>query len=303
MRTMSHQYLATAFFTDEYINKILSENSIDDSGYNSDILYFENDKTEIYTENIDTVTVQADAQDYINEGYEHLEDGIYLKEVSGKSYRGYVMLVSDPKRVKVSDTSQQYSCGESVMTMTQNAGAIAGINGGAFRDGIKYDSNGGIPAGIVIEDGKLISPAEDDESVYNLIGLNNQGVLVLRHCTAEWAVENNIVNAVTFAPFLIVNGEGLVKNGTGGWGIAPRSAIGQRETGEILFLVIDGRQPNWSMGCDLDVLQEVMLNEKAYNASMLDGGSSTAMVYNGEYINRPSLGHERKINNCFVIMP
>ena len=38
-------------------------------------------------------------------------------------------------------------------------------------------------------------------------------------------------------------------------------------------------------------------------SAMLDGGSSTAMVYNETYINKPCLGHERWINNAFVVMP
>ena len=35
---MSHKYLATAFFSDEKIAKVLAENSVDDSGYDSEIL-------------------------------------------------------------------------------------------------------------------------------------------------------------------------------------------------------------------------------------------------------------------------
>ena len=379
MRTMSHKYLATAFFSDEYIDGIMKANEIDDSGYDSDILDFsgkdnetepeteppapESDpavmpdpeteteaapetepdipeetdpETEIseetepetesetipetepeteaetekkppssYSQETDEIPeLPADAEgDYISEGYEMLEDGLYVKEVSGLTWRGYVMLIEDPMRVKLVDTSMQYTCGENVMTMTKNAGAVAGINGGGFQDGANYDSNGGTPAGLLIEDSKIVYPLEIDDTVYNMIGINDGGALVLRHCTAQWALDNNIVSAVSFAPFLVVNGEGLIKTGSGGWGIAPRTAIGQRETGEFLFLVIDGRQADWSIGCDLDVLQEVMLEEKAYNAAMLDGGSSTAMVYAGEYINRPSLGHERWINNSFVVMP
>jgi exopolysaccharide biosynthesis protein len=161
-----------------------------------------------------------------------------------------------------------------------------------------------MPAGLLIEDSKLVYPTKaDDSTVYNMIGINTDGALVLRHCTSQWALDNGIVSAVSFAPFLVINGEGLIKNGKGGWGIAPRTAIGQRKTGEFLLLVIDGRQIDWSIGCDLDVLQDVMLAEGAYNAAMLDGGSSTAMVYDGGYINKPSLGHERWINNCFVVMP
>lgn len=373
MRTMSHKYLATAFFSDEYIDGIMKANEIDDSGYDSDILDFsgkdneteppvpesapavmldpeteeetepeiETEETEpesetmpetetepetkteetepepeteaetekkppsSYSQETDEIPeLPADAEgDYISEGYEMLEDGLYVKEVSGLTWRGYVMLIEDPMRVKLVDTSMQYTCGENVMTMTKNAGAVAGINGGGFQDGANYDSNGGTPAGLLIEDSKIVYPLEIDDTVYNMIGINDGGALVLRHCTAQWAMDNNIVSAVSFAPFLVVNGEGLIKTGSGGWGIAPRTAIGQRETGEFLFLVIDGRQADWSIGCDLDVLQEVMLEEKAYNAAMLDGGSSTAMVYAGEYINRPSLGHERWINNSFVVMP
>lgn len=375
MRTMSHKYLATAFFSDEYIDGIMKANEIDDSGYDSDILDFSGKDTETepeppvpesdpavmpdpeteeetepeieteetepesetmpeteteteteetepepepeteaetekkppssYSQETDEIPeLPADAEgDYISEGYEMLEDGLYVKEVSGLTWRGYVMLIEDPMRVKLVDTSMQYTCGENVMTMTKNAGAVAGINGGGFQDGANYDSNGGTPAGLLIEDSKIVYPLEIDDTVYNMIGINDGGALVLRHCTAQWALDNNIVSAVSFAPFLVVNGEGLIKTGSGGWGIAPRTAIGQRETGEFLFLVIDGRQADWSIGCDLDVLQEVMLEEKAYNAAMLDGGSSTAMVYAGEYINRPSLGHERWINNSFVVMP
>ena len=366
MRTMSHKYLATAFFTDDYIAEIMEKNEIDDSGYDSEILFFgktekpkkdpnegldailksepdetepepepetePESETEPETEELpeeipetepeteappetealpETETVpetkapepEPELPAYLSEGYEMLEEGLYLKEVSGLTWRGYVMLIEDPMRVKLVDTSQQYSCGENVMTMATNAGAVAGINGGGFQDGANYDSNGGTPAGLLIENSEIVYPFVLDETVWNMIGINDGGALVLRHCTAQWALDNNIVSAVSFAPFLVVNGEGLIKNGTGGWGIAPRTAIGQRETGEFLFLVIDGRQADWSIGCDLDVLQDVMLEEGAYNAAMLDGGSSTAMVYDGEYVNRPSLGHERWINNCFVVMP
>lgn len=359
MRTMSHKYLATAFFSNEYIVEVMEKNEVDDSGYDSEILTFgKNDKTptdpneglyeilsketgetpetepeteaetepepEEVTEETEQTTPESEeteavvetepipeeteqsaeeavVTDYISEGYELLEDGLYLKEVSGTTWRGYVMLVEDPLRVKLVDTSQQYYCGENVMTMTTTAGAVAGINGGGFQDGANYDSNGGTPAGLLIEDGKLVHPFVIDETVYNMIGINTDGALVLRHCTTGWALDNGIVSAVSFAPFLVVNGEGLIGEGSGGWGIAPRTAIGQRKTGEFLLLVIDGRQVDWSIGCDLDVLQDVMLEEGAYNAAMLDGGSSTAMVYNGEYVNRPSLGHERWINNCFVV--
>ncbi|MBR5444604.1 MAG: phosphodiester glycosidase family protein [Clostridia bacterium] len=319
MTTLDHKYLATLFIPEETINAIMEANRVDDSAHDSLILNF--NKQESKPADTPTQTKPSDPSaedktpetpapeppvtaDYISEGYEKLESGVYLKAVSGSGWKGYVMLIEDPMRVKLVDTSKQYTCGENVMTMVASSGAVAGINGGGFQDGVNYDSNGGMPAGLLIEDSQLIYPYQaDNTTIYNMIGINENGALVLRHCTSQWALDNGIVSAVTFQPFLVVNGEGLIKNGTGGWGIAPRTAIGQRETGEILFLVVDGRQVDWSIGCDLDVLQEVMLAEKAFNAAMLDGGSSTAMVHGSTYINRPSLGHERWINNAFVVMP
>ena len=41
MRTMSHQYLATAFFSQEKIDKVLADNSVDDRGYDSELLTLE----------------------------------------------------------------------------------------------------------------------------------------------------------------------------------------------------------------------------------------------------------------------
>ena len=40
MRTMSHKYLATAFFSDETIDRIMKENEVDDSGHDSELLSF-----------------------------------------------------------------------------------------------------------------------------------------------------------------------------------------------------------------------------------------------------------------------
>ena len=313
MTTMYHKYLATWFFTDEEIDKIMSENYVDDSEYDSSMTDFNKNEIVFHKPTLleklltkDRSSVQAPDwfNSYIIEGYHELEDGIFLKEVSGTSWKGYVMLIENPMRVKLLDTQYQFDKGQTVKRMVTNSGAIAGLNGGGFVDGANYDSNGGTPAGLVIENGTLISPIQESEienKRYSMIGINSKGVLVLKHCTPKWALENDIVSAVSFSPFIVVNGEGTVKNGTGGWGLAPRTAIGQRATGEFLFLVIDGRQIGWSIGCDLDVLQEVLLNEKAENGAMLDGGSSTVLFYRGDYINRPSLGHERLINNCFIV--
>ena len=53
---------------------------------------------------------------------------------------------------------------------------------------------------------------------------------------------------------------------------------------QILLVVIDGRQVN-SLGASYSDVIELMLEYGAVNAANLDGGSSSLMYYNGEYIN------------------
>lgn len=301
MTTLNHKWLATSFVPGKKISQIMKENYVDDSGLDSDIL----DKDGFTDNNSDHDKEHDIVRDdiYVAEGYSKKEEGLYIKQISDFGWKGYAMLVTEPDRVKLVDTPWQYDTGQTVMKMITGEGAIAGINGGGFVDGPNYDSNGGTPAGLIIENGKLVAPKKDAGLKYNMIGLNKDGVLVLRHCTANWALENDIVSAVSFSPFLVVNGEGTIKSGTGGWGIAPRTAIGQRKTGEIVFIVIDGRQPTWSVGVDIKAVQDALLAEDCINGALLDGGSSTVMIYDGEFVNKPSLGFERYINNGWVVMP
>ncbi len=89
--------------------------------------------------------------------------------------------------------------------------------------------------------------------------------------------------------------------GDGGWGVAPRTLIGQRADGAILLLVIDGRSAT-SLGATLKEAQEVIYKCGAVNAINLDGGKSTTMYYNDKIINNPSdsLG-ERAIPTAIIV--
>lgn len=110
-----------------------------------------------------------------------------------------------------------------------------------------------------------------------------------------------VAEGVTFGPPLIINGKKLITSGDGGWGVAPRTAIGQRKDGTVLLLVIDGRQAG-SIGATLLDVQNILYEQGAYVAANLDGGSSTTMFYNGKVVNKPAdmLG-ERLIPTAFIV--
>ena len=104
--------------------------------------------------------------------------------------------------------------------------------------------------------------------------------------TKEQALAKGCRDAIEFGPYLIVNGKSSFITGNGGWGIAPRTAIGQRKDGIVLMLVINGRIPS-SIGADMVDLTEIMENYGAYNAANLDGGSSSELVINQKIVNTP----------------
>ena len=72
-------------------------------------------------------------------------------------------------------------------------------------------------------------------------------------------------------------------NGLGS-GLNPRTAIGQRADGTLLLFVTDGRGKSGHLGASSADLISVMKDFEAVNAANLDGGSSSCMYYEGEYL-------------------
>ncbi len=225
--------------------------------------------------------------------------GITIEDITGPTYRGKVMLIQDPKRVKLAVTKNIGITGERVSDFVKDTGAIAGINAGGFYDP-EGKGNGAIPDGITMQDGKLVSNNIGDKAV-NIAGFDKQGKLVLGRMTAKQLQDNNMREAVTFSPNLMVNGK-VVIAGDGGWGIAPRTGIGQRADGTVIFVVIDGRQPSWSLGATLGDLAKVFEDYHAVNAVNLDGGSSSEMFFQGKVQNRLwDVFGERYLATAFVV--
>ena len=142
----------------------------------------------------------------------------------------------------------------------------------------------------------------DESEKVDFIGMTKDGNLIAGMYNKKELSELGAIEGLSFGPPLIINGEKVIKSGDGVWGISPRSAIGQKKDGTVLFLVIDGRQPGYSIGATLVDVQNIMYEQGAYIAANLDGGSSTTLYYNGNVINKPAdLLGERMIPTAFVV--
>ena len=278
MTTMSHQYLATWFYDDDTIQEVLNRNKVQEIDEITDtdiIVVDQTENTQIEYENeYERAVLEKDPN---NDDYK-------IIEIEGKGYSGYLAVIYDPSKVKTVHTKKVGVSGQYLTQMAKDNNAVIAINGGGFEDP-NFNSNGANPLGITISDGKVITNKKYTGSG-GLIGFTEDDKLVLGKMTLQQAQEMKIRDAVTFGPFLIVNGKPSEVLGNGGWGTAPRTVIGQRKDGIVLFLVIDGRTIT-RPGADMNDLIEIMQNYGAYNAANLDGGTSSAMVLNGEIINDP----------------
>ena len=225
------------------------------------------------------------------------DSGIGLFEVSGAGYRGYMLVVDDPMRVFVGTPDNFGGSGVRLLDMVKKSNAVAGINAGGFYDP-DGTSTGGDPDGLVICDGTLKWGA--DRGYVNVIGFDADGILHVGTMTPTAAMNLGLQWAVSFGPTLISNGIAQDKDALRS-GINPRTAIGQRADGAVLLLVVDGRQIH-SLGATYEDLVEIFLDFGAVNAANLDGGSSTLMVLDGEFVNScASVAGPRTIPTAFLV--
>lgn len=227
---------------------------------------------------------------------------IRMQKIESNRFVGYLLEIPNPKRIQVATAEDINEKGDTTSNIARRVDAVAAINGGGF-----YDPNGTgtgrLPYGFILHEGKyLLGEQVGDEEQVDFIGMTKNGSLIAGRYNKRELRELGAVEGLTFGPPIIVNGEKMIKSGDGGWGISPRSAIGQKRDGTILFLVIDGRQPGYSIGATLADMQNILYEQGAYTAANLDGGSSTTLYYNGKVINKPAdLLGERMIPTAFVV--
>lgn len=278
MTTLSHQYIAKAFLSEDKINEILKG------------------------ENVETIEQKNNGDVKISTKH---DSSIERFDVTGKKFKGYMLVVHDPTRIKVGYTKKLGKEGQLTSQIAKENNAVAAINAGGFTDNSTdgmWTGTGGKPTGILMSKGEIVSnDIKSDNEKGEVVAITKKGLLLVGPHSLSELKKQEVTEAVSFGPALVVNGQPTIKSGDGGWGIAPRTAIGQREDGSMLLLVIDGRQVR-SIGATLKEVQDVMLSYGAVNASNLDGGSSSTMYYKNEVINNPcdSLG-ERAVPSIIYV--
>ena len=276
------KFLASWYFSEDEILAITDRNGMG--------------KTE---EDVNPDLIEIPTVDENNGNQEFDIDGIELVEISGRSFFAKLLIINDPSRVKLStiypwSDFNKSKYGETLEQLVQRGDYAAGINGGEYYSEGNW---GGIPKGLVVCDGVIQYNAPQAGDV--MVGFTQSNILMIAdigNMSAEQAeqfvADNQIRDAVSFKDIddgdnnhftkLIINGTSREISGSGS-GANPRTVIGQRADGAVLMLVTDGRGAAGHLGATAQDLISIMQEYGAVNAANLDGGSSSAMYYNGTY--------------------
>lgn len=284
MTTSQHKWLATAFFPEKLINEVMSQK------VNAVKALTEQSFSPSYMSDFKKRNSDILQQKHLLEGSKNKhghtllindkEEKILIYKIKTNMYTGFMVLVAEPDRVWLKNTPYKDKNGQTISQFCDKNNILA-INASAYKR-MKEAEDGGTVAGLCYSDGE--SWGEYDKNNMSLGFLNNDKFAV--GSIKNWE-EYGFRDAIQFSPALIINSE-VITQSTNGWGLQPRTCIGQREDGVVLFLVIDGRQIGYSYGATIENCIEEMLKYEAINAACCDGGSSTALSYKGELINIPS---------------
>lgn len=300
MTTMSHRYFAYVLYSEEQVEKILDNNKIIEPEENTD------SKAITFNPNFETNEYESIYEEQILKKDEG-NDLYKVIDIKGDSWTGYMVVVYNPRDVELVFASNYGKGGKYISTMAKDNDAYVAMN----ASGVATSVGKNPVTGTAILNGKVYAKGRDIDKGGGLIGFTKDNVLMLTKKSAKDAIADGMDRAVEFGPFLIVNGNAAEFKGNGGWGIANRTAIAQRQDGIVLLVVINGRQKG-SVGISMPGLVELFQKYKAYNAANLDGGGSSALYVkrklsdDGELINNPvgyGYSGERRLPNAWMVLP
>ena len=254
------------------------------------------------------VTIQKNnAMTATSDEWAKYPDGIRIERYAGDTYNAHIMIVRDPSTVYMGTSTENYSTAIPGKRITEMMEAfpdtVAAVNAGAFfDDGTTSSAVGSHPLGLVMASGKCVWSSGKQPGLEGFAGFNEDNILVVskKNLSKAEAEELKIRDGCCFGPVLIMDGETNMEAYNNNSGLNPRTAIGQRADGAVIFVCIDGRQAGSFGGTYADIIN-IMVEYGAVNACNMDGGSSSVMMYRDEQGLYGEAGAVTMINNYSLL--
>lgn len=210
--------------------------------------------------------------------------------------------------VQLTDASQLRTAlsGDQPMGKLEPLSAMAERNGAVLA--INADDYGVHKYGTIIRNGELL---RTHDTTRNMLIVDANGDFSVRidrksenpRQLGQDLLDQNVWQTFEFGPELVRDGQAVAFSedfdviSTKASRRDPRTAIGQLGALHYMIVVADGRQDGYSKGMTLPELQQLFVDYGAKTAMNLDGGGSSELWFQGEIINRPSGGEERRLSD------
>lgn len=221
-------------------------------------------------------------------------------------YRGYIAKVKlfDPSVFRVVLGKDKLGERETTSQAVERTGAVLGINGGGFYQLVQGGKQYTLPIANTVIDGRLVNGFHPTYEDIFFSGIRKDGTLI----GGVFSEQNELMDlkpwqGVSFVPILIQDGKPVPLPPKWVNTRHPRTIIGEYANGDLILIVVDGRQSDWSSGVTLERLQIKLIELGVKEGYNLDGGGSSVFIFNGEVLNRPSDGRQRLMPTNIVIMP
>ncbi|MGI6685513.1 MAG: phosphodiester glycosidase family protein [Bacillota bacterium] len=235
---------------------------------------------------------------------DHVE--ILLFQLKKEDLRGYMAKVrlKNPKSLKIALSPNEKTKGETTSEAVKRLGGVFGVNGGGFAQSTKNGKTRLVPLGNTMIKGELVGDFIPSYNDLSFAGFTKDGRLVGGiYDKEEDLKKSGAWQGVSFVPVLIRNWQPVEIPKKWARQKQPRTVLGQYPNGDLFFIVVDGRQSNWSKGISLEEMQVTLMRLGVMEAFNLDGGGSSSLVFEGKVLNKPSDGKERPIATNIVILP
>lgn len=181
---------------------------------------------------------------------------------------------------------------EDLSEMGKRLNTILAINGDYYGNG---------QSGVVVRNSTIYRTSADSSDVCVLYYDGTMKTFSPDEFDINQAKTNGAYQTWSFGPTLLDNNENSMtdfnshvtpKN--------PRTAIGYYEPGHYCFVLVDGRDNNYSIGMTMTELSELMQKLGCKTAYNLDGGQSSEMTFSNNTISKPYKGG-RNVSDCIFI--
>ncbi|MEL7563552.1 MAG: phosphodiester glycosidase family protein [Dehalobacterium sp.] len=238
--------------------------------------------------------------------YESDNVEIIIFQLKKEDLRGYMAKIrlKNPKSLQIALSPEEKKKGETTSAAVKRLGGVFGVNGGGFATSTKDGTSRLVPLGNTMIKGELVGDFIPSYNDLSFAGFTKEGRLVGGvYYQEEELKDSGAWQGVSFVPVLIKDWQPVEIPKKWARQRQPRTVLGQYPNGDLFFIVVDGRQSNWSQGISLEEMQVTLMRLGVMEAFNLDGGGSSSFVFQGKVMNKPSDGKERPISTNIVILP